>query len=529
MPLWGRQERQITFPPPQDLIPRRTARPNRLVTQDTAFHTSVVWACLRLRASLISTFPVDVYRRVTDPATGVSYQVECPKPQVLRFPGGPRMSLMEWLYASQMDLDRAGNTFGLITARDGLGMPACIELIPATDVAVCMAGGGVQGYRYKGVVYDPTDVWHERANLVPGLEIGLSPVAYASWALGTYASLDSFIVEFLDNGTLPSVVMKNTARTLNPVQAKEFKDQYRATLSNGDALVMGADWEFSSMKADMTGLNWLAGKQFAAEEICRFFDVPHDLVDVATSGGGGAAKMTYANINQRNLQFLIYNLSPAIARREEYISNNLLANPRYIKFNTDALLRMDALSRHQLYQLQAALQMRTPTEFRELENLPPLTSAQQKELADLKASAAPPTPNAMLNPDQKGLAAKGKQARAYMPIDSVDGSGGATLMADQAHCQECHQAVRSLVARGNVETVLPNGVVSQVDSAAQPCSCPAGCECNPVGMGCLYDAGSCPCCGAAQEDAQPVYTPPGTQFFSAGRSADAVHIHFVED
>src|SRR6202000_466499 len=103
MPLWGRQDRAITFPPPQDLIPRRTARPNRLVTQDTAFHSSVCWACLRLRASLMATFPVDIYRRTIDPATQVSYQVECPKPPVFKYPGGPRMSWIPWMYGGKMD------------------------------------------------------------------------------------------------------------------------------------------------------------------------------------------------------------------------------------------------------------------------------------------------------------------------------------------------------------------------------------------------------------------------------------------
>src|ERR1700743_3842231 len=106
MPLWGRQDRAITSPPPQDLIPRRTARPNRLVTQDTAFHSSVVWACLRLRASLMATFPVDIYRGQIDPAPQVSYQVECPKPPVFKYPGARRMSWIQWISASQMDYER---------------------------------------------------------------------------------------------------------------------------------------------------------------------------------------------------------------------------------------------------------------------------------------------------------------------------------------------------------------------------------------------------------------------------------------
>jgi phage portal protein BeeE len=47
------------------------------VTPDSALRHSAVWACLRLRADLVSTMPVDVFRRVN----GV--QVEVPKPPVL--------------------------------------------------------------------------------------------------------------------------------------------------------------------------------------------------------------------------------------------------------------------------------------------------------------------------------------------------------------------------------------------------------------------------------------------------------------
>ena len=51
--------------------------------------------------------------------------------------------------------------------------------------------------------------------------------------------------------------------------------------------------------------------------------------------------ITYANISQRNLQFLIMHLGPAVGRREDAFSRKLVSNPRYVKLNTDALLRMD--------------------------------------------------------------------------------------------------------------------------------------------------------------------------------------------
>lgn len=492
--------RSITFPPPQDLIPRRTARPNRLVTQDTAFHISAVWAALRIRADLISTFPVDVYRRVGNA------QIETSKPYVLNFPGGPNCSMQEWLYASQIDLDRTGNCFGLISQRDSLGLPARIDLIPATDVAVVIRGGELIGFRIKGTVFDPSEVWHEKQYSIPGLHVGLSPVAYASWSMGIYASLDQFIVEFLDNATTPSVVMKNNAQRLNDVQAKEMKDKWRATVQNGDALILGADWDFQPFVAEQTGLNWLQAKQYTVEDIARFFNVPHDLLDISSSGSSGNAKMTYANIGQRNLQFLMFNLLPSIRRREEAFSNYLLPGTatggdarsnRYVKFNTDSLFQMDPTSQAALFASQIAAGIRTPTEARELMNLPPLTPAQIKEIQTAQGAGQPPEP--IVNPGAKGLSKRAQ--RDYMPIGADSpgpyDSGNGTFMASQdtSHCTECCP-----------QRALQGSTEIQMDAGA--CDCAAGCPCNPIGMGCIYPAGSCVCgCGEDQEAATPTYTP----------------------
>lgn len=441
--------------------------------------------------------------------------------------------MREWLYSSQMDLDRTGNCFGIISLRDGQGLPARIDLISATDVQVVKQDGQLVGFRIHGTVYDPNDIWHEKQYTIPGLDIGLSPVAYASWCLGTYASVDQWAVEFLDNATQPGVVLRNNSRQLNDIQAKEMKDKYRASVANGDAFVVGADWETQFLKMDPTGLNWLAVKQYSAEEIARFFDVPHDLLDIASSGTAGSAKMTYANLQQRNMQFLIMNLQPAIQRREEALSNGMLPmgasdtdqrSNRYVKMNTDALLRLDALGRAQLGDIRIANHTATVSEIRELENLPPLTPAQMAEMKAVAALSAGPDmpPEPVANPNAKGLAADPghvhRSAREYVPIDVVGGSGIGPAMAAQdpadiGHCSLC--CTRSNQSVG----IDGSGVVggSQVDSA-DGCSCPPGCSCNPIGAGCIYD--TCPC-DEPENAAQPQYTPPGTnpQFQGVGFTA----------
>ena len=368
-----------------DLIPDRSARTvsTPKITNDTALRHSAIWACLRLRANLVSTMPVDLYRRVD------GIQVEVPKPPVLINPGGDQVDMVEWMYSSQFDLDRAGNTVGLITARDGLGLPARIDLQPIGELTVKGTGTEITKYKICGQEYDPSEVWHERQYTVAGCPLGLSPIAYAAWSISEYLSIQQFALDWFGTGGMPAAMLRNTAKTINGDQASEIKQRFKAATANRDLFVTGMDWEYKMIQAEQAGSDWLAAKQFGITDIARFFDCPADLIDSAAMG----SSLTYANISQRNLQFLIMSLGPAIVRRENAL-NKLTPKPRYVKLNTDALLRMDPAAR--VTSLAAAVNARilAPSEARELQDRQPFTDSQYAEFDRLFGSKnpAPATP-----------------------------------------------------------------------------------------------------------------------------------------
>jgi hypothetical protein len=78
-----------------------------------------------------------------------------------------------------------------------------------------------------------------------------------------------------------------------------------------------------------------------------------------------------------------------VSRREEALSR-LLPGPRYVKLNTDALLRMDPASRAEMHRVMIDSRVLTPNEARELENRRPLTDDQITQFAILFGD-----PNAM--------------------------------------------------------------------------------------------------------------------------------------
>jgi HK97 family phage portal protein len=356
------------------------------VTNDTALRNSAVWACLRLRADLVSSFPIDVYRYVN------GIQVEVPKPPVLVVPGGSEVGVREWMYSTQFDLDRAGNTFGIITERtgvigpDGRGLPGRIELVELGAVSIRGRGSTITKFVINGTEYEPWEIWHEKQYTVAGMPLGLSPVAYAAWTIEETLSAQQFARDWFASGAVPLAELKNTSKTVGKDDARVARENFRAAVDSSGLFVHGVDWEYKPIQAVASQSAFLDARQYGASEIARFFGCPGDLIDVAVSG----SSVTYASIGQRNLQFLIMNLGPAVGRREDAFSRKLVSGPRFVKLNTDAMLRMDPEARARTLGSQITNRTLAPSEARALENRPPFTEDQLAEFDRLFGSRSVP-------------------------------------------------------------------------------------------------------------------------------------------
>ncbi len=347
----------------------------------SALRVSAVWACLRLRADLISTLPVDVFRTVE------GRSVEVPKPPIMTNPAAGSL-WNEWMYATQFDLDRYGNAFGQIVARDGAGRPAQIELSDAAEWSVRSTTTGTVEYRRRGELVNAADVWHERQFVVPGLPVGLSPIGYAAYSVAHNLSAQQFALTWFDSGASPAGTLRNKAKIIEADHAAAMKERFRVATANRDIFVTGSDWEYTPAAGASSDAKFLDAIRATSSDICRFFGVPGDVVDVATDT---KSAVTYANVTQRNLQLLTLNLGPAITRRELAFSARLVAAPRFVKFNVEAMLRMDAKSKVDLIASSITTRIMTPDEGRALLDRAPLTGADYDQFETL-FGATKPTP-----------------------------------------------------------------------------------------------------------------------------------------
>lgn len=358
-----------------DRVGRRTS--SAYVSRERSLAHSAVWACLRLRADLISTMPVDVFRRVD----GV--QIEVPKPPVLLSPDG-KIDLQEWLYSTQVDLDSSGNTFGLVKARDARGLPAQIELVPLDEVSVVVRKGEVS-YRFGAEALPESMVHHERQFTTSGSPVGLSPTAYAAMSLSAYLSAQDFTRSWFSGHGIPAAMFRNRNKTLTSAESAAIKAKWDQTIQSGGLLVAGADWEYQMIAAKASEATAIDSLRWGVADAARYFGVPGDMIDAEVSSGS----ITYANVTQRNLQLLIMNIGPAVIRREAALSR-LTPRPRFVKLNTDALLRMDLKARYEAHNIATGGRpFLVPSEIRAMENRPPFTPEQEAELARLAAKTTP--------------------------------------------------------------------------------------------------------------------------------------------
>lgn len=358
---------------------------NPLPSPDQMFRNSVWWACLMTRANIMSTFPLDIFRPA---AGGLGVPVKAPKFFTEPAPGLDRT---EYLFGTSVDLDRYGNSIDIITGRNTYGKITEIEPVNmGPHVRAVVKDNRIIKWRINNDEYGASDIWHQKQYTIKGLPLGIPTMAYSAYTMGLYNSAQQFALDWFGLGAMPRGMLQNTVRETVPADVREAaKELFKASTLGGDIFVTGNEWEWTPASTDSMSPNFLAQQAESSRDVCRFLGVPASMIDVEVSTGN----VTYANITQANLQWLITQIGPAVTRMERSWTTYTTPGPWYVKFNTSALLRMDDQTRNTVLLSQLAAKARTPTEVRALDNLPPYTPDQIAEL-EMFSSMGKPAPTA---------------------------------------------------------------------------------------------------------------------------------------
>lgn len=349
-----------------ELIPLYSGRRNRVsagvnVNDETALALGAVWACTDLISELVSTLPVDEYRRLP---TGELSSVA--SPPLLEDPAGDGYGFEVWCRQLMMSLLLRGNAYGWIEAVGADGWPMQVASLHPDEVLPRRGygAGPVKWYREGKEVerWPHGPLWHVPAFTFPGNPLGMSPIRYAAETIGLGLATNQFGAQWFGDGAHPTSVLQSD-QEINQEQARVLKDRVvAATKNNREPLVLGLGTSLNAIQVNPEESQFLETSKANADDVARyFFRRP--------PGEGGS--VTYANVEARSLDLLTYTLNGWMVRVENALTR-LRPRPRFVKFNSDALVRVDLATRYKAHGDAIRTGWKSRDEVRHTEDLLPI-------------------------------------------------------------------------------------------------------------------------------------------------------------
>jgi len=375
MSLFKRETRQWT---PEPFVPPfpGTGIGGGSPTIDSALRVSAVWACVRLVADTVSMMELHAYTM----RNGVRVPIDDPKLIVSPASG---TTINDWVYMLVASMMLRGNAFGRIVQRDSLLYPTQIELVNPDSVRIRQdQNTGQLTFSINGTDIGSDQVFHLPAYRLPGLRVGLSPIKYAALSINREAAIQQFAYGYFVDAPHPQAVITSD-QPIDDTQARTLKDRIMARIIGREPLILGAGTKYEALSVSPEESQFLATQKLGVAEIARIYGVPPEMI--AAEAGNS---MTYANVEQRSIDFLTYSIQPWLTRIEAALSA-LMPGGKHVRFDPSVLLRTDIETTMKATAIGIASKQMLPDEARALRDVAPLTDAQKSELSLVPLDVSP--------------------------------------------------------------------------------------------------------------------------------------------
>jgi HK97 family phage portal protein len=328
----------------------------------TALQVSAFWACVNLICNTISGLPVHSYRV----RGGITVQIE-QDPPVVASPSG-RLTRSDWLSQAAHSLVVRGNAYGVIVDRDYLGYATQVEMRDTQDVQVTQEGKtGPVHYKVDNVEVPPEDIVHFRGLMPPGGVVGIPALEAMRNTLGVELAAERYGAQWFADGAHPSAILQTDIDKITEESARIVKERFLAAIRGREPVVLGQGLKFQAVQESPANSNLMEIQRFGIEQVARFFGIPPEMIGGASSG----SSVTYANREQRAIDFVTFAIKPWLVRIEEPWSA-LLPRGQYVRFDVDDLMRADTLSRWQANTQKLRSGALSVNEVRQDEHLAPI-------------------------------------------------------------------------------------------------------------------------------------------------------------
>ena len=339
-----------------------------------------VYAATSMLADSVAALPLQAFRKV---AGGRREATSWP---LLEMPSASGTTF-DWLHRVMISLLLRGNAYGWVTSRDSAGFPVNIEWLNPDSVTVDDSTFPRPRYYSRGVEVDRSAIVHVVGYARPGSSLGLSPVANFATTIDMGIAAAQSARDWFANGATPSHSLRNTAQTVDQASAKMVKDRFRASVRTGEPFVSGVDWELQPLGVNAADARFLEAIKATATQIASVYRIPPEKI-----GGETGSSMTYATTEQQSIDFLTHSLMPWLVRLESALSA-VMPDTMFAKFNADAMIRTDTITRMQAHEIALRIGLETLDEGRAIEDRPPLTPDQVDAWQSFSRGANPTIPS----------------------------------------------------------------------------------------------------------------------------------------
>ncbi|SDE83441.1 phage portal protein [Terriglobus roseus] len=289
------------------------------IGESNALQIPTVYACVRLIAENIATFPVKVY---SNAGIGKKEALDHSLSYLLSYAPNHEMTSSTFFEALAGSLALTGNCYAEIE-RDKKGNAIALWPLHPLKTAPQRDEKGVLSYKTTDGterVITAKDMIHVPLVSFDGLR-GLSPVGQARQALGLAMATIKSGARFFGNGSRPGgILTPKTASNVSPEQGQQMKAAFEgmtAGLNAGRIAVIPSDWSYTQIGLSLEDSQYLESRAFSRNEIAGLFRIdPHYL--------GDTTRQSNANSEHSALSLVQDTLQPYITKIQQELNRKLL-------------------------------------------------------------------------------------------------------------------------------------------------------------------------------------------------------------
>ena len=310
------------------------------VTPKTSLQSIAVYRCVSLLSGILASFPLDLYRKAGGSRSAVDNH---PVDRLFNLEFAPELDAFTGRPVFYANLLLGGAGFAFKTTNSG----RIVRLDPIEFSAVSYKRNDDGSYEYTvdGTKYTRDEIFHVNLMSLDGVT-GLSPISQVRVRLSGHIQAENQQSSLYRNKPVPGMVIGYSSavsqQTIEQLQDQMAKG-YTGVNAGRPMILPGINGypQLQFPTIPMTDLQWLESLQYGEEQIARLFGIPPHIIGItskSTSWGSG--------IEQQNIGFVQYTLTPLVAALESAIRQQLLSEADrrqniYVKHNMASMLRGD--------------------------------------------------------------------------------------------------------------------------------------------------------------------------------------------